>query len=102
MSPKPKFAAWLVERHGKADTPTGDLAREFARYLAHSDDRARLRTSVEYYVGAESWALDEFDAAWVEYTTPTCSSPGCIAPATGGASSYCPTHGGRPHHSDLL
>ena len=93
------FVQWLVAHHGKADTPTGDLARVFASSLADSDDRAELRTSVEYFVGPESWALDAFDAVWDEYKTPTCRTPGCTAKAAGGGSSFCPLHGGRRHHA---
>ncbi len=95
----PPFAKWLMEHHGKADTPMGDLAREFRTSFADSDDRARLRSSIEYHVGPESWALDAFDAAWAEYTTRTCSSPGCTSKAAGGASSFCAQHGGRRHHA---
>ncbi len=61
------FAVWLRENYSKADNPLGDLAREFQGMLADSDDRERLRKSIEYHVGDESWALDAFDTAWVEY-----------------------------------
>ncbi len=54
MTAEHPFATWLVEHHGKANTPVGDLAREFAEVLPDSGDRARLRTSVEYCVGPES------------------------------------------------
>lgn len=93
-----RFVGWLVDQHGNAPTPTGDLAREFGGLLAESDELAELRRSLEYYVGPESWALEVFDDAWMVFSAlPTCSSPGCEAKAAGGASSYCPEHGGRSH-----
>ncbi len=38
-----------------------------ATSFADMIDLARLRTSVEYYVGSESWALDVFYEAWSAY-----------------------------------
>jgi hypothetical protein len=63
------FESWLRKRYGKADTPMGDLAREFRGLWADSDDRARLRASIEYHVGSENWALALFDTAWDEYVS---------------------------------
>lgn len=94
------FVTWFVKHYGKADTPVGDLARDLkgAYGVPESGD---LRGYLED-IGAEQWALDAYDEAWTAYTVPTCSSPGCTAKAAGGSSSFCPDHGGRFHHSDLL
>lgn len=94
------FVTWLVEHHGRDETPVGDLARD----LRHSPDfptwggRADLRGYL-YDVGVETWALEAFDQAWTAWKVPTCLSPGCGAKAAGGSSSFCPTHGGRFHHA---
>ncbi len=90
MKAQHPFAVWLVKRHGKAQTPLGDFAREFAAVLPSSGDRARLRTSVEYYVGSDEWPLACFDVAWEQYE-PSCSRPGCTAKAAG-ESLLCPEH----------
>lgn len=93
---------WLVEHHGKADTPVGDLARDVRHdpNFPVKGGREDLRNFLEEFAGADSWALEAFDQAWSAYkSTPTCSSPGCTAKAAGGASSFCPAHGGRFHHA---
>lgn len=95
------FVEWFVKHYGKADTPVGDLARDLkgAYGVPGSGD---LRGYLED-IGAEQWALNAYDEAWTAYqSVPTCSSPGCIAKAAGGSSCFCPAHGGRSHHSDLL
>ncbi len=97
MKARHPFAVWLVKRHGKAQTPLGDFASEFAAVFPSSGDRARLRTSVEYYVGSESWALDAFDVAWEQWEARTCASHNCTAKAAG-VSLLCP----EPALADLL
>ncbi len=59
------FVEWLVEHHGKADTPVGDFARDL-RYDTEFPvvgDRAELRHQLEY-IGVDEWALAVFDHAW--------------------------------------
>ncbi len=98
MSAKHPFVTYIVTHHGKADTPVGDLARDLkSGYGVPSS--GDLRTWLADVAGADQWALDAYDKAWDEYTTPTCSSPGCTATAAGGASHFCIQHGGRRHQA---
>ncbi len=90
MKARHPFAVWLVKRHGKAQTPLGDFASEFAAVFPSSGDRARLRRSVEYYVSDE-WVLTCFDVAWEQWEARTCASPKCTAKAAG-ESLLCPEH----------
>ncbi len=83
MKARHPFAVWLVKRHGKAQTPLGDFASEFAAVFPSSGDRARMRSAVEYYVGSDEWPLGCFDVAWEQYE-PSCSRPGCLSPAVNG------------------
>jgi hypothetical protein len=74
------FVVWLVEHHGKADTPLGDFARELDRCweFPTSGDPAKLRESLED-IGVDEWVLDAFDVAWALYD-PTCMYLGCTEP----------------------
>ena len=62
------FVTWLVEHHGKADTPLGDFARDLdgSPDFPLSGGEAKLRDFLEYN-GADSWALAVFDHAWKLY-----------------------------------
>ncbi len=90
MTAQRPFVQWLVLHHGKADTPIGDFAREFAHELPSNASRAELRHRVEYLTGGDFWPLDVFDVAWDMYEPP-CSWLGCtkLAAAT---SPLCPAH----------
>ncbi len=72
------FATWLVENHGKDDTPLGDLAREVAPKLPATGDCAKLRYHL--YCTADEW-LVAFDLAWALYD-PNCSYSDCTEPAS--------------------
>jgi len=92
------FLTWLLSHYGAADTPRGDLARELKG--AHGvPTSGNLRPWLEREVRWDSWMLREYDKAWAEFTAPRCLTPGCTYKAAGGASSYCPAHGGRSHHA---
>jgi uncharacterized protein YozE (UPF0346 family) len=83
------FVQWLVLHRGKADTPLGDFARDYASELPTTGDRAELRQRLED-MGSDCWTLSCFDVAWDQYEPP-CSYKGCtkiaVAPST-----LCPGH----------
>lgn len=87
------FAAWMLEKHGKAATPLGDFARDVAPDLPATGDRAELREWLADSLGdskAASWTLTCFDVGWQEYR-PTCEAPDCRLPV-GYQMSLCGTH----------
>jgi hypothetical protein len=93
-----RFARWLVENHGQADTRLGDLACDVAAdpQFPRTGGRRELRGYLER-IQASDGALESFELAWDAYASTRCLSAGCTATAAGDASSYCRAHGGRAH-----
>lgn len=90
------FAKWVVRHHVEDETPVGDLARDLREDYDFPAMGGRVDLRVYLYErGARPELLDAFDTAW----SATCVSPGCGELRAGGASSFCPGHGGRRHQA---
>jgi hypothetical protein len=64
MSARHPFVTWVIEKHGKADTPLGNFARNTALALPATGDRDELRARLGT---TDDWTLACFDVSFSQY-----------------------------------